>query len=467
LSEDEVEEALVHARMGRFITPLDTPTARRDDIAGFTAGAADIGADFAFDHALIHQVVYAELDRRRRRRLHGEVGHLLEELYHGSESLYVERMATHYLESDDDAKALQYSLMAGDKMFRAYYNPDLALGYYLPALEMIIGKEPALRHLGAQSPVPMRRGGLHRFTPEEREAVVAYLGTILPAVGKTTAAKAIALLANRICVMTMHTGEVYAASIRLYEQCLLGPDVQKLVVETERGKLVGILEFPGPGGPYPVVMLFHGSPGSKEILANETRQYLARGLATVRVDLPGHGETTVPTTRGGADGEILKQMVTAVLNHERVDKQGVGLVGWSYGPWVAAHLCARDERIRAMAAISGRYNMVEAPGTPKNAMIRAFAKARWQAGQWPNPDVDDPFPTDHSAFDVAHKIRCPMLLVYGAMEGEFLRSQNEKLAALVTHAQKKVWHSGVHVLINLPEALEDAAEWMKEQLVGK
>ena len=77
--------------------------------------------------------------------------------------------------------------------------------------------------------------------------------------------KAIAQLASRICVVSMHTGEVYEASIRLHEQALLGPDVQKLVVETPRGKLVGILEFPGPGGPYPVVLVCHGIPSDKPL----------------------------------------------------------------------------------------------------------------------------------------------------------------------------------------------------------
>jgi len=30
----------------------------------------------------------------------------------------------------------------------------------------------------------------------------------------------------------------------------------------------------------------------------------------------------------------------------------------------------------------------------------------------------------------------------------------------------RAWRSGVHALLNTPEALEDAAEWMKQQLVS-
>ncbi|MGH8554824.1 MAG: hypothetical protein ACREUD_04555, partial [Gammaproteobacteria bacterium] len=73
---------------------------------------------------------------------------------------------------------------------------------------------------------------------------------------------------------------------------------------------------------------------------------------------------------------------------------------------------------------------------------------------------------DTSVFDIAHQIRCPMLLVYGAMEPEVFRAHAEELAALVPTAKVQVWRSGVHVLPNVPEAFERAADWMKERLLG-
>jgi dienelactone hydrolase/predicted Ser/Thr protein kinase len=465
LTEEDVERAVRRARAAQFIFAEDAPADRRDDVVGFTAGAAEIEADHAFDHPLIQQAVYSELDRRRRRRLHAEVGYLFEAIHAGRVGLYAERIAYHFLESDDDAKALEYSTRAGDKILRTYYDSDLALGYYLAALEMVVGKEPSLRHLRTKSPVPIRRGALHRFTPEERDAVVAYLGDVLQVARETPVAKAIAQLASRICVVSMHTGEVYEASVRLYEQCLLGPDVKKLVVETTRGKLVGILEFPGSGGSNPVVLMFHGSGGTKEVLADPAQVFLARGLATLRVDLPGFGETTVPVTGSPADAEILKEMVTAVLAQDRVDSRGVGVIGWSLGPWHAAHLCARDDRVRAMVGISGNYNPLEGlPGIAvPEALTRAFLMARWKAGARPSPDPITWSP-DAPVYTVASQIRCPMLLVYGALEPELFRVTAEKLAALVPTATKQVWRTGVHALRNIPEALENAADWMKQQL---
>ena len=472
IEEDGVENGLERAQAARFVSAAAARDGSPGLVHGFTSGGGEPDADWAFDHALIHQVVYGELDRRRRRRLHAEVGHLLEELYHGCEGLYAERLAYHYLEGDDDAKALHYCRSAGDKMLRAYYDPDLALGYYLPALEAIVARDPALRRMRASFPLALRRASTHRFTPEEREAVIVYLEGVLRTVGGTPAARAVAQLANRICIAAMHAGEVYEQSIRLYEQTLLGPNLEKVVVPTSRGKLVGILEFPADGGPYPVVMMFHGSVGTKETLAEEAARYLARGLAALRVDLPGFGESTVPRTSSPADAEILKDLITAVLAHPRADSRGVGLYGVSYGPWHAAQLCARGAPVRAMVSISGVFNPLERqdvdPKAVKTAeappaVLQAWREARWKAGGQVTPDPVTWSP-DSSVYDVADRIHCPMLLVYGALEPERYRRQSEELASLVPTARTRVWRSGVHVLFNVPEAHEAAADWMKKQL---
>jgi pimeloyl-ACP methyl ester carboxylesterase/predicted Ser/Thr protein kinase len=464
ITGDQVERALREAQLAHFIIPLEKEGGSAEMVAGFTAGSAEVEADHAFDHALIHQVVYGELDRRRRRRLHAEVGHLLIDLHSGHETLHAEQLAYHFLESDDDALAVAYSLRAGDKVMRTYYDADIALGYYLPALEMTVAREPTLRHLGTRTPVPLRRGAVHRFTAEEREATVSYLGEVLQAVRGTSAAKAVAALGSRICMMAMHHGEVYQAAMRLYEEALLGPDAQKLVVDTPRGKLVGILEFPGPGGPHPVVMLFHGAPSSKEIFADEVARYHRRGMATLRVDLVGFGETTVPITATVEDATILTEMISAVLAHERVDGRGVGIVGWSWGSWPGAQLAARDDRVRAFVSISGNLDPTDPrPSVPlPEALGRAWRESSYKAGKRPTAG-DLAWPENASVFKVAHQIKCPVLLVYGALEPERFRAHSEELAKLVPTARLMPWRSGVHVLRNIPEAHDQAANWLRDQ----
>jgi dienelactone hydrolase len=468
LTEEDVEQGLHQVEAARFVTPVDRSAEGegRTEVVGFTSGGPDLETDYAFDHHLIHQVVYGELDRRRRRRLHAELGYLLEDLYRGRTDFYAERLAYHFLESDDDAKAVDYSWRAGDKALRAYYDADIALSYYLPALEMVLAKDTTLKRLAQRSPVPLSRGAVHLFTPEEREAVVGYLEEVLMAVRGTPSAKAVAQLASRISVAAMHLGPVYEASVRLFEKAILGPDVQKLVLETPHGRLVGILEFPDPGGPYPVVLVLHGSGAGKETVTEEAERYRRRGMATLRVDLPGFGETTVPVTGTLRDAEVLMEMMTAVLAHDRVDGQGVGISAWSLGPWHAAQLAARDGRVRAVVSISGWFNPLDKsrPGIQvPESLAQARFEAAYKAGKRPSPGPLQWAP-DVSVFDVAHQIRCPMLLVYGVLEPEMYRVQSEELAKLVPTAQAQPWRSGVHVLRNVPEALEGAAEWMKQQL---
>jgi class 3 adenylate cyclase/pimeloyl-ACP methyl ester carboxylesterase len=463
LSDEAVRQSIMKARAARFVSVRERLGEQAPEIAGFAADAADLEADIAFDHALIHQVIYDELNLAERRRLHADTGRLFEEIYAGHEGLYAERIAYHFLASDDELKAVQYSLIAGDKMYRAYYNPDLALGYYLPALELMLRKEPSVRHLLVRSPLRGKRGARHQFTPGERETIVSYVSEVLQAFPHNAATKALALLANRICVVTMHTGETFSTSVRLYEQALLGPDVQKMVVPTSPGNLVGILEFPGPGGPYPVVMMLHGNPGSKESIASECKRYLSRGLATLRVDLPGHGETTVPATLGSADGAILKEMVTAVLGHERVDSRGIAVEGWSYGPWAAIHLGAVDPRVRAIASISGIFDHRDDEVPPRESR-RPWWLARWKAGMWPSPDPFFDYPQDSPAFTVADQIHCPTLFVYGGLEENNYIEQNDKMTSMIASAVKRVYPNGMHVLVNIPEALEGVAEWVKQQL---
>jgi pimeloyl-ACP methyl ester carboxylesterase len=313
----------------------------------------------------------------------------------------------------------------------------------------------------------------HRFTADERETLVAYLSQVLQGAGQTAAAESVAQLAGRICLAALHTGEVYEASVRLRDRFLVGPDVQKLVVETERGRLVGILEFPGPGGPYPAVLFLHGVPAGKEDMTDDARRYRARGLATLRLDLPGYGETTVPDTQSVADAEILQEVVTAVLAHDRVDSRGVGITGWSAGPWFGAHLCARDNRVRAMVAISPQFDPLDTrPGIPwPGALSQAIQEARVKSGklvisQPVNEDWYVDYRPEASAFLVAHLVRCPVLLVYGSLEPERYRAQAEEFAALAPNATTRPWRSSIHILLNMPEALEDAAEWMKQQLLG-
>jgi fermentation-respiration switch protein FrsA (DUF1100 family) len=120
-----------------------------------------------------------------------------------------------------------------------------------------------------------------------------------------------------------------------------------------------------------------------------------------------------------------------------------------------------------MIGMSGRYSKV---GGPENIIVsgpvdEAIRIARWKAGARPTLELF-PWDPDSSTFDVGHQIRCPALIVAGSKEPEIFRRQGEQLASLVPTATLKIWRGGEHSVLNIPDALEQAADWMKGQLTG-
>lgn len=68
--------------------------------------------EFAFRHALIHDVMYRGLLRKERRQLHGEVAAAIERVYPGRLEELSPSLARHYAEAGDSDKAVSYYFVA-------------------------------------------------------------------------------------------------------------------------------------------------------------------------------------------------------------------------------------------------------------------------------------------------------------------------------------------------------------------
>jgi class 3 adenylate cyclase/tetratricopeptide (TPR) repeat protein len=69
--------------------------------------------EFAFKHALIHDVMYEGLLKRERRELHGQVAEAIEEMYADRLDEHAPALARHYVEAGDPDRSLRYLLDAG------------------------------------------------------------------------------------------------------------------------------------------------------------------------------------------------------------------------------------------------------------------------------------------------------------------------------------------------------------------
>jgi tetratricopeptide (TPR) repeat protein len=101
-----------------------------------TAQLISIGSDesFVFTHDKIREILYAEINPVRRRRLHKNIGEALEDLYAEKLNERVQDLAHHFVQSGDLEKGLEYSLLAAEKAdhLSAY---EEALKFYRDALD--------------------------------------------------------------------------------------------------------------------------------------------------------------------------------------------------------------------------------------------------------------------------------------------------------------------------------------------
>ena len=87
---------------------------------------------YQFKHTLTQETAYGSILMSRRRELHRRVAACLEDLSPDS----VNEIARHWLEAQDEARALPYLVAAGERAARAYATKE-ALGYFSSAVAIL------------------------------------------------------------------------------------------------------------------------------------------------------------------------------------------------------------------------------------------------------------------------------------------------------------------------------------------
>jgi len=94
----------------------------------------------SFADIIVRDVVYEEVSPLTRKELHGVVGSALEKVYAKTIDEHLGELASHFLESGDKEKALDYFLKAGEKAEKTYANAEAA-SYFQSALRLLEEKE--------------------------------------------------------------------------------------------------------------------------------------------------------------------------------------------------------------------------------------------------------------------------------------------------------------------------------------
>jgi dienelactone hydrolase len=156
----------------------------------------------------------------------------------------------------------------------------------------------------------------------------------------------------------------------------------RVVIENDGWQLVGDLLIPKAKKPVPAVVLLNKANGSRAVYENLARHLAENGIASLRVDLRGHGESINKGKFGEPFDEKMRSLlvgsdtdITVTLNYLKkvkgIDANQIGLVGASYSGEEMSVAARKNGYAKAYVALS--------PGSFSEESIKALddSRAAW------------------------------------------------------------------------------------------
>ncbi|MDB5651854.1 MAG: protein of unknown function hydrolase family protein [Hyphomicrobiales bacterium] len=240
------------------------------------------------------------------------------------------------------------------------------------------------------------------------------------------------------------------------------PAMERLVIPYGEHQLYAWLRRPAGLERPPVAIILPGLDACKEELHSWSDSFVVRGMATLTLDGPGQGEcaAAMPITREW--GRVIGAVIDALEQRSDVDASRVGIVGQSLGALYAPLSAALEPRIKACVANCGPFNfgpvLPQMPDVSQDLFrIRAHLETRAEGLAYAHELNLEP---------VAHQIRCPLLIVFGAGDKIIPASEGDRLARAVSGpVDLVVYEEGNHVCFNIPYKFRPlTADWMAEHL---
>lgn len=217
----------------------------------------------------------------------------------------------------------------------------------------------------------------------------------------------------------------------------------RLEIPTEAGRLYAVARWPDDpqGAQVPTVIILPGADSAKEEYVQFENLLLSRGLATVSIDGPGQGESRF----GGADWRFdyevaFPSVVEAVQSMAWCDQDSVGLMGFSFGAYLAPRVAAQCADLRAAVSLGGCFDLSywdDLPPLLKDDIAYLFsASSLDEARAWALEKV--------SLADVLPRIRGALLVVHGTDDRIFQHEDAWKMKKLKPDTDVVVFEGGDH-----------------------
>jgi dipeptidyl aminopeptidase/acylaminoacyl peptidase len=242
---------------------------------------------------------------------------------------------------------------------------------------------------------------------------------------------------------------------------LLDPTAERVEAPLDGGKVVANLRRPPGAGSVPLVVLIPGLDSTKEEFYAWESVFLDRGMATLSLDGPGQGETGFAMDIRPDYEVAVAAALDALAGRSELDLDRVGAAGVSLGGYYAARSAAFEPRIKAVAGVSGPFDMAAGWDSMPSLTRDAFshhsgaasdAEARERAGQL-------------NLTGVAELIEQPCLVVTGKRDRVISWEQTKRIADEAPRGEFVLYEQGTHVCNNLPFKYRPlVSDWMRGRL---
>jgi alpha-beta hydrolase superfamily lysophospholipase len=227
--------------------------------------------------------------------------------------------------------------------------------------------------------------------------------------------------------------------------------------------MVGNLRRPAAPSRPPVAILLPGLDACKEELHAWSDAFVRRGMATLAIDGPGQGETAFALPITTRWGEVIGAVLDVLEKRPDVAGNNVAVVGQSLGALYAPLAAAFEPRIKACVSNCGPFDFGPVLPTMPAASQETFrvrSRAKTLAEAY---DIARTLTLE----DAAHRIQCPLLVVFGAGDKLIPASEGERLArAAKGPTELVVFEEGNHVCFNISYKFRPlTADWTAEHLV--
>jgi 2,6-dihydroxypseudooxynicotine hydrolase len=257
--------------------------------------------------------------------------------------------------------------------------------------------------------------------------------------------------------------EATEAAVRtLYAaHALLDPTAERVEAPLAGGKVVANLRLPADTGPVPLVILIPGLDSTKEEFFAWESVFLNRGLATLSLDGPGQGETGFEMSIRHDYEVAIAAVLDAVSDREELDSGRIGAAGVSLGGYYAARAAAFEPRLKAVAGISGPYDMSAEWDAMPSLTRETFTHHSGAAGE----REARARAAQLNLAGVAERIEQPCLVVTGRRDRIVPWEQTKKIADEAPRGQWVLYDEGTHVCNNIPFKYRPlVADWIRDRL---